>query len=102
MKIVKNLRKCQFLNVYGPLTPLGGARTTSYVFEAVPAMCSRLSSIEQSLAGHTPTPKRRVEAMLRLAEIGPDDTVYDLGCGDGRIVITAAQMGAARAVGVDH
>jgi ribosomal protein L11 methylase PrmA len=38
--------------------------------------------------------------MLRLAEVGPGDVVYDLGCGDGRIVIEAARMGA-RGVGVD-
>jgi ribosomal protein L11 methylase PrmA len=38
--------------------------------------------------------------MLRLANVGPGDVVYDLGCGDGRIVIAAAKRGA-RAVGVD-
>jgi SAM-dependent methyltransferase len=42
-----------------------------------------------------------VMEMLRLAEVGPGDVVYDLGCGDGRIVITAAQRFGARAVGVD-
>jgi ribosomal protein L11 methylase PrmA len=41
-----------------------------------------------------------VEAMLRLADVRPGDVVYDLGCGDGRIVIGAAQRGA-RGVGVD-
>lgn len=39
--------------------------------------------------------------MLELAHVGPDDTVYDLGSGDGRIVITAAQKYGARAVGVE-
>jgi ribosomal protein L11 methylase PrmA len=38
--------------------------------------------------------------MLRLGEVGPADVVYDLGCGDGRIVVEAARRGA-RAVGVD-
>jgi SAM-dependent methyltransferase len=42
-----------------------------------------------------------VMEMLRLAEVGPGDVVYDLGCGDGRIVIAAAQRFGARAVGVD-
>lgn len=43
-----------------------------------------------------PTPQPLVEWMLRLAEVGPDDVVMDLGCGDGRIVITAARdFGAA-------
>ena len=39
--------------------------------------------------------------MLEAAEVGPGDVVYDLGCGDGRIVITAAQRYGARGVGVD-
>lgn len=39
--------------------------------------------------------------MLELAEVGPNDTVYDLGSGDGRIVIAAAQKYGARAVGVE-
>jgi SAM-dependent methyltransferase len=42
-----------------------------------------------------------VMEMLRLAEVGPGDLVYDLGCGDGRIVIAAARRFGARAVGVD-
>jgi ribosomal protein L11 methylase PrmA len=42
-----------------------------------------------------------VEAMLTLAAIGPDDVLYDLGCGDGRIVIEAARRFGIRAVGVD-
>jgi predicted RNA methylase len=42
-----------------------------------------------------------VHKMLRLAEVGPDDLVYDLGCGDGRIVVTAARRYGARAVGIE-
>ena len=42
-----------------------------------------------------------VRAMLEAAKVGPGDVVYDLGCGDGRIVITAAQRYGARGVGVD-
>src|SRR5688572_18258782 len=49
---------------------------------------------------YVPTDDAVVAAMLRLAEVGPDDVVYDLGCGDGRIVVAAARLGA-RAVGVD-
>ncbi len=47
-----------------------------------------------------PTPPAIVDTMLRLAEVGPGDVVYDLGCGDGRIVVRAAQLGA-RGVGID-
>jgi uncharacterized protein (TIGR03000 family) len=49
-----------------------------------------------------PTPQDVVEAMCRLGKVGKDDVVYDLGCGDGRMVITAVkQFGAKRGVGVD-
>ena len=48
-----------------------------------------------------PTPQAAVERMVELAGIRPGDKVYDLGCGDGRIVITAAQRHGVKAVGVD-
>lgn len=48
-----------------------------------------------------PTPQEVVDGMLKLARVGPKDVVYDLGCGDGRTVITAAKKFGARAVGVD-
>jgi SAM-dependent methyltransferase len=48
-----------------------------------------------------PTPERVVEEMMDLARVRPGDVVYDLGCGDGRLVIAAAKRGAKKAVGVD-
>ena len=48
-----------------------------------------------------PTPQEAVERMVELADVKPGEKVYDLGCGDGRIVITAALRRGARAVGVD-
>ncbi len=51
-------------------------------------------------AMYMPTPRGIVEKMLDLASVGPGDVVYDLGSGDGRIVISAAERGA-RAVGVE-
>jgi len=56
---------------------------------------------QRSLAPYVPTPADVVERMLTLARVGPNDVVYDLGCGDGRIVIAAAQKFGARGVGVD-
>jgi SAM-dependent methyltransferase len=50
---------------------------------------------------YVPTPTAVVETMLRLARITPQDVVYDLGSGDGRIVITAAQRFGARGIGVE-
>uniref|UniRef100_A0A7C4PMP6 Class I SAM-dependent methyltransferase n=1 Tax=Anaerolinea thermolimosa TaxID=229919 RepID=A0A7C4PMP6_9CHLR len=50
---------------------------------------------------YVPTPNDVVEAMLKLAEVKPGDTVIDLGCGDGRIVVTAAKVYGAKGIGVD-
>jgi SAM-dependent methyltransferase len=47
------------------------------------------------------TPQRVVERMLAMADVAEDDVVYDLGSGDGRFVITAAQQFGARGVGVE-
>ena len=50
---------------------------------------------------YEPTPQVAVEEMLRMAKVGKDDFVIDLGSGDGRIVITAAKKFGARGLGVD-
>ncbi len=50
---------------------------------------------------YVPTPPAVVDAMLELAKVGPNDVVYDLGCGDGRIPIAAAQKFGAHGVGID-
>src|SRR5215467_9527880 len=51
---------------------------------------------------YLPTPHDAVTAMLKLANVGPGDIVYDLGSGDGRILISAVKdFGAARGVGID-
>jgi SAM-dependent methyltransferase len=48
-----------------------------------------------------PTPQDVVDKMLELAAVKKNDLVYDLGCGDGRIVVTAAKKAGCRAVGFD-
>lgn len=48
-----------------------------------------------------PTDSKLVDAILELAEITSEDVIYDLGCGDGRIVIQAALTAGARGVGID-
>jgi len=48
-----------------------------------------------------PTPQEVVERMLRIARVGKDDVLFDLGCGDGRIVVTAAKVHGARGTGID-
>lgn len=73
----------------------------------VAALClagapDRLAAQENSsLAPFVPTPQDVVDRMLELAGVSESDVVYDLGCGDGRIVITAAREYGARGVGID-
>ena len=55
-----------------------------------------------SLAPYVPTPLDVGHRMLELAKVTKDDVVYDLGCGDGRIVIEAAQRYGSRGVGIDY
>lgn len=65
---------------------------------ALPAMAD--SPPRKPDVPYVPTPQPVVDAMLRIAGVTEKDVVYDLGCGDGRIVITAAKLGAL-GVGVD-
>ena len=50
---------------------------------------------------YVPTPQEVVDRMLALAKVGMNDVLYDLGCGDGRIVVTAAKQLGARGTGID-
>src|SRR5205807_932278 len=50
---------------------------------------------------YVPTTDEAVQAMLKLADVKKSDVVYDLGCGDGRIVVAAAKTYGAHAVGID-
>jgi uncharacterized protein (TIGR03000 family) len=57
---------------------------------------------DQIVVAYVQTPEKVIQAMLRLAEVGPEDVVYDLGCGDGSLVIAAVKdFRAKRGVGVD-
>ncbi len=55
----------------------------------------------QNLAPFIPTPEDVVERMLTFAKVTRQDVVYDLGCGDGRIPITAAKKYGAKGIGFD-
>src|SRR5689334_13879925 len=69
---------------------------------AQPAPPLQLEHDPRSVAMDVATPTKIVEAMLKLANVGPSDFVIDLGSGDGRIVIAAVKdFGARGGLGVD-
>jgi precorrin-6B methylase 2 len=71
------------------------------------AVCGPLAVAQQSSTlrspdvPYVPTPEAVVEAMLKLGEVKQGDVLYDLGSGDGRIVITAAKQFGVRGTGID-
>ncbi len=66
------------------------------------AFAQEPQQLNQKNAPFVPTLPEIVDEMLRLANVGKNDVVYDLGCGDGRLVIAAVKkFGAKRGVGVD-
>ena len=71
---------------------------------AVPMVCAARQiprPKQQPDVKYVPTPQSAVDAMLELARVTSADVVYDLGSGDGRIPITAAQRYGARGVGIE-
>lgn len=86
-------------------TVLGGLALASlFAFAAGPALAQDTKAetgTELPSVPYVPTPQEVVDKMLEMAKVSSKDVVYDLGCGDGRIVIAAAQKFGARGVGVD-
>ena len=70
-------------------------------FDSIARAASAQSASAKPDVVYVPTPQPVVEAMLELAAVNASDVVYDLGSGDGRIPITAAQKYGARGVGID-
>jgi SAM-dependent methyltransferase len=81
--------------------PRSALAVAAAVFLAACRTASIGISNRPTLAPYVPTPQDVVDRMLALAEITSRDIVYDLGSGDGRIVITAAKKYGARGVGID-
>jgi SAM-dependent methyltransferase len=76
-------------------------RSFAGILLAVAALAAHAQSAVPLDVPFVPTPTETVNAMLKLAGVKTTDVVYDLGSGDGRIVIAAARSYGARAVGVD-
>jgi len=64
-------------------------------------LCTQQKDKPKNLAPFVPTPEKVVEKMLELAKVNKKDIIYDLGCGDGRIVVRAAEKYGARGIGVE-
>jgi len=86
-----------------------GQETTIDLRQPEPAAEAKLAETQQPAAKpdrtpdvvFVPTPQEVVDKMLELAEVKKGNVVYDLGCGDGRIVVTAAKKYQAKATGFD-
>jgi SAM-dependent methyltransferase len=68
---------------------------------AASPVAAQTTATRPNLAPYVPTPHDVVDQMLQLAQVTSKDVVYDLGCGDGRLVIAAAKKYGARGVGID-
>src|SRR6266403_1316551 len=73
-------------------------RTRALIVALGLAACSQAAQAPWPDVRYEPSAPEVVTAMLELAAVGPQDVVYDLGCGDGRIVIEAARRSGARVV----
>ena len=65
------------------------------------ALAQALTEPERLDVPYVPTPQEVVDRMLEMGKVGKNDVLYDLGCGDGRIVVTAAKNRGARGTGID-
>ena len=90
-----------------PRSPATVVLTLTATVAAVVAVAAGPAAQQQAgppapnLAPYMATPQEVVDHMLRMAEVTKADVVYDLGSGDGRLVITAAKRYGARGVGID-
>src|SRR5215472_7462158 len=98
-------KKRLFLRDRRPLVPLSSMRCLTrmghYHFAFLLIALSAAAQVTQPEVPYVPTTNDAVKAMLTLADVKKTDIVYDLGCGDGRIVIAAAKSYGAHGVGID-
>lgn len=62
---------------------------------------ANVDDYKKNLAPYVNTPERAVDRILEVAKLKPGETLYDLGCGDGRILITAVRKYKVKAVGIE-
>ena len=92
------MQRRRFLTALGMFGAAGLARAAD---PSLPLLAQAAPRTRSPDVIFVPTPNDVVNKMLEMAQVTAKDTVYDLGCGDGRIVITAAQRYGCRGVGID-
>src|SRR4051794_2515125 len=105
---VRGVWGCDSLGFGGrsmPATPMpvrkSVGRFSVAILSAAIAAAQSTQPVRQPDVPYVPTTDEAVDGMLKLAGITSADMVYDLGCGDGRIVIAAARKFGSRGVGID-
>lgn len=84
-----------------PAAASAGSATAASASAAAPATDAGATEAATLDIIYVPTPQKVVDKMLEVAKVTKDDVVYDLGCGDGRIVVSAAKKLGARGFGFD-
>jgi SAM-dependent methyltransferase len=79
----------------------GTFRTSLLLLTVLSPVAAQKFSNPDTLGPDIPTPMAVIEKMLDAAQLKPSETLYDLGCGEGRVVIMAAQKFKAHAVGIE-
>lgn len=101
----KFMKRRSFLSLAGvsfSVTVVAGCNTKAENKVPIPSNIAEAQPIECQLdVPYLPTPQNVVEEILKLADVKPSDILYDLGSGDGRVVITAAKTYGTRGVGVE-
>ena len=94
------MHRRQFIGALAALSTAGLAGANENARQLLAQAATQAPTRRSPDVVFVPTPEEVIEKMLEVAKVTPNDVVYDLGCGDGRIVVAAAKKGA-RAVGID-
>ena len=100
---MRKLRLFFFTVVFGFLAIVGSSGSQSVVApnDVLAPAAQKYEDEGKKIVPYVPTPQEVVERMLELAQVKKGDVVYDLGSGDGRIVVTAAKKYGVKAIGFE-
>ncbi|MGH7828022.1 MAG: SAM-dependent methyltransferase [Candidatus Binatia bacterium] len=95
------MKKFKSLLLAGLFAMAAGAGWSGFEVSVTAGQVARESDEGKKIVPYVPTPQDVVDRMLELAQVKKGDVVYDLGSGDGRIVVTAARKYGVRAIGFE-